>query len=95
MDDEGEINDLLEVTNVKGRVTKKNANMHVVILGDLDLKKSMKWSVRSTWHLHKRSKTVIKHETVKQDSQKEPKKKKKKKIFEARRNHPGWLTTLS
>jgi hypothetical protein len=47
--------------------------------------------------LHKRSKTVIKHETVKQDSQKEPKKKKKKKkkIFEARRNHPGWLTTLS
>ena len=42
MGDEGEINDLLEVTNVKGRVTKKNANMHVVILGDLDLKKSMK-----------------------------------------------------
>ena len=39
MGDEGEINDLLEVTNVKGRVTKKNANMHVVILGDLDLKK--------------------------------------------------------
>jgi hypothetical protein len=27
---------------------KKNANMHVVILGDLDLKKRMKWSVRST-----------------------------------------------
>ena len=42
MGDEGEINDLLEVTNVKGRVTKKNSNMHVVILGDLDVKKSMK-----------------------------------------------------
>ena len=42
MDDEGEINDLLEVTNVKGRVTKKNANMHAVILDNLDVKKSMK-----------------------------------------------------
>ena len=41
MGDEGEINDLLEVTNVKGRVAKKNANMHVVILGDLDVKESM------------------------------------------------------
>ena len=42
MGDEGEINDLLKVTNVKGRVTKKNANKHVVILGDLNVKKSMK-----------------------------------------------------
>ena len=42
MGDEGEINDLLEVTNVKGRVTKKNTNMHVVILGDLDVMKSRK-----------------------------------------------------
>ena len=40
--DEGKINDLLEVTNEKGKVTKENANMHVMIVGDLDVKKRMK-----------------------------------------------------